>query len=52
MSKKNRRAGTNRREFIKMSATTMATAAGLVQFGEGQAMEHNDSVKPFTIEVP
>jgi len=40
------------REFIRMSATTMATAAGLVQFGTGQAVEHNDSVEPFTIEVP
>jgi len=44
--------GINRREFMKVSATTVATAAGLVQFGKGQAMEHNDSIKPFTIEVP
>ena len=51
MSKNNRRIGIDRREFIKISATTMATVAGLVQFGKGQAMEHKDSIKPFKIEI-
>jgi pimeloyl-ACP methyl ester carboxylesterase len=52
MSKKNRQASINRREFIKVSVTAIAATAGLSRLGKAQTMANQDSVKPFKIEVP
>lgn len=51
MSKKDRRAGINRREFMKVSAAAVGGVASLEQAGKIQAKGHNDPVKPFTIDV-
>ncbi len=52
MNKNNRRPGINRREFIKVSVTSIAAATGLSRFGKAQTMANQDSIKPFKIEVP
>jgi len=39
MSKKNRRAGINRREFMKVSAAAVGGVASLAQLGEARAEE-------------
>jgi len=51
MSKKNRQAGINRREFMKVSVTAIAATAGLSRLGKAQTMVNQDSIKPFKIEV-
>ena len=52
MNMNNRRPGINRREFIKVSVTSIAAATGLSRFGKAQTMANQDSIKPFKIEVP
>ena len=53
MSKKNRRAGINRREFMKVSGTAIAGAGALAQVGETQAKENNlfDTVCPKMVQT-
>ena len=52
MSKKNRRAGINRREFMKVSAAVMGGVASLAQLGEARAKEQLEPIEPFSIEIP
>ncbi|MHC4455797.1 MAG: epoxide hydrolase family protein [Planctomycetota bacterium] len=52
MSKKNGRVGINRREFMKASATAVAGAANLAQFGKARAEEQPESIEPFSIKIP
>jgi pimeloyl-ACP methyl ester carboxylesterase len=51
MSKKNRRAGINRREFLKVSAAAVGGVASLAQSGKALTMDNQDSIKPFKIDV-
>ena len=51
MSKNNRWAGIDRREFIKGSVTAVAATAGLSRLGKAQTMANQDSIKLFKIEV-
>ncbi len=52
MNKENRRAGINRRDFVKVSAATVGAVASLAQLGEARAEEQREVIEPFSIEIP
>jgi hypothetical protein len=52
MSKKDRRAGINRRRFMKVSAAAVGGVASLARLGEARAEDQLEPIEPFSIEIP